>query len=64
MPIGSGMSSSAALEWFGLGLNELFALGFDRWQLIRASQMAEHHFVGIKCGIMDQFASMMGRRTR
>lgn len=64
VPIGSGMSSSAALECsLAFALNELFALGFDRWQLIRASQMAEHHFVGIKCGIMDQFASMMGRKN-
>jgi len=34
------------------------------WQLIKASQMAEHNFVGIKCGIMDQFASMMGRKNQ
>ena len=63
VPIGGGMSSSAALECsFAVGLNELFGLGFDKWQLIKASQMAEHNFVGIKCGIMDQFASMMGRK--
>jgi galactokinase len=40
----------------------LFQLGFDKWQLIKASQMAEHNFVGIKCGIMDQFASVMGKK--
>ncbi len=63
VPVGSGMSSSAALECsFATALNELFALGFDKRQLIEASQMAEHHFVGIKCGIMDQFASVMGRK--
>lgn len=62
VPIGSGMSSSASLECsFAFGLNELFELGFDKWQLIKACQMAEHNFVGIKCGIMDQFASMMGK---
>jgi galactokinase len=56
------MSSSAALECsLAFGLNELFDLGLDTWDLIRASQMAEHHFVGIKCGIMDQFASMLGK---
>ena len=62
VPIGSGMSSSASLECsLAYGLNELFELGFDKWQIIKACQMAEHHFVGIKCGIMDQFASMMGK---
>ena len=65
VPIGSGMSSSASLECsFAFALNELFELGFDKWQLIKAAQMAEHHFVGIKCGIMDQFASMMGKKDQ
>ncbi len=65
VPIGSGMSSSAALECsLAYGLNELFNLGFDKWQLIKASQMAEHHFVGIQCGIMDQFASVMGKKNQ
>lgn len=63
VPIGGGMSSSAALECsFAVALNELFNLGFDKWQLIKASQMAEHNFVGIKCGIMDQVASVMGKK--
>ncbi|HRD81173.1 MAG TPA: galactokinase [Saprospiraceae bacterium] len=63
VPIGSGMSSSAALECsFALALNELFGLGFDQWQLIKASQRAEHNFVGNKCGIMDQFAGVMGKK--
>ena len=62
VPIGSGMSSSAALECsFALSLNELFQLNFDRITLVKAAQMAEHHFAGMKCGIMDQFASLMGR---
>jgi len=65
VPIGGGMSSSAALECsLAFGLNELFDLGLDKWQLIKASQMAEHNFVGIKCGIMDQFASMMGKANQ
>ena len=65
VPIGSGMSSSAALECsLAYGLNELFELGFDKWQLIQACQMAEHHFAGIKCGIMDQFASVMGVKNQ
>lgn len=62
VPIGSGMSSSAALECsLAFGLNQLFDLGLTDWQLIRVCQMAEHNFVGTKCGIMDQFASIMGR---
>ncbi len=62
VPIGSGMSSSAALECsLAYGLNVLFELGLDDWTLIKASQRAEHNFVGIKCGIMDQFASVMGK---
>jgi len=63
VPIGGGMSSSASLECsLAYGLNELFELGLEKWQLIKASQLAEHNFVGIKCGIMDQFASMMGKK--
>ncbi len=63
VPIGGGMSSSAALECsLASGLNELFDLGINKWDLIKACQMAEHNFVGIKCGIMDQFASMMGKK--
>lgn len=65
VPIGSGMSSSAALECsLAFALNELFDLGFDKWQLVKAAQMAEHHFVGIECGIMDQFASVMGKKDQ
>ncbi len=65
VPIGGGMSSSAALECsLAYALNELFELGFETTQLIKASQMAEHNFVGIKCGIMDQFASMMGKKDQ
>ena len=65
VPIGGGMSSSAALECsFAVALNELFTLDFDPWQIIKASQMAEHNWVGIKCGIMDQFASVMGKKDQ
>jgi galactokinase len=62
IPIGSGMSSSAALECgFAFGLNELFALGYDRVQLSKLGRRAENRFVGVNCGIMDQFASLLGR---
>ena len=63
VPIGSGMSSSAALECgVAMGLNELFDLGLSKEQMMFAAQKAEHNFVGTLCGIMDQFASMMGRK--
>jgi len=58
VPIGSGMSSSAALECsVAYGINQLFDLKIDKEKIIEACQRAEHNFVGTKCGIMDQFAS-------
>jgi galactokinase len=62
IPIGSGMSSSAALECAtAFALNELFHLDVDKLTMVRLSQRAENVFVGLQCGIMDQFASMFGR---
>lgn len=62
IPIGAGLSSSAALEnGVGFALNELCGLGIDRLNLLKMSQRAENDFVGAKVGIMDMFASMMGR---
>ena len=64
IPAGAGMSSSAALEnSFVFGLNELFDLGLTKKEMILVSQKAEHHFVGVKCGIMDQYASMFGEKN-
>jgi len=61
IPGGAGMSSSAALEnSFVFGLNELFDLGLTKHEMILISQRAEHNFAGVKCGIMDQYASMFG----
>jgi len=61
IPGGAGMSSSAALEnSVVFGLNELFNLGFTKTEMILISQKAEHSYVGVKCGIMDQYASMFG----
>lgn len=61
IPGGAGMSSSAALEnSFVYGLNELFALGLSKNEMILISQKAEHNYAGVKCGIMDQYASMFG----
>lgn len=63
IPIGAGLSSSAALECgIALALNELYELMISRQQLIKYAQKAEHEFAGVQCGIMDQFASMMGKK--
>ena len=65
VPIGCGMSSSAALEaGFAFGLNELLGAGLDRVALARLSQRSENRFVGVNCGIMDQFASLLGKEKR
>lgn len=61
IPGGAGMSSSAALEnSVVFGLNELFDLGLSKHDMILISQKAEHNYVGVNCGIMDQYASMFG----
>lgn len=61
IPGGAGMSSSAALENSVVyGLNEIFNLGLSKHDMILISQKAEHNYVGVKCGIMDQYASMFG----
>jgi len=63
IPIGSGISSSAALECgLAYGLNELFNLNLSKLTIVKLSQRAEHNFVGTKCGIMDQFASVMSKK--
>ena len=65
VPIGSGMSSSAALACgFAFGLNELLGTGLPRVELARLSQRVENRFVGVACGIMDPFASCLGRDRR
>jgi galactokinase len=62
IPGGAGMSSSAALcSGFGFGLNEICDLKLSRFDLAKIGQAAEHHFAGVKCGIMDQFASLFGK---
>lgn len=65
VPLGAGMSSSAALECaVAFALNELFQLGLDTLQMVKLAQKAENEFVGVNCGIMDQFASMFGKKNR
>lgn len=62
VPLGAGMSSSAALEsTFGYALNDMLSLGIDKFELARIGQSTEHNYVGVKCGIMDQFASLFGK---
>lgn len=62
VPLGAGLSSSAALEsTFAFALNDLFSLGIDRFELAKIGQATEHNYVGVKCGIMDQFASLFGK---
>ncbi len=64
IPLGAGMSSSAALECAtAFSLNELFGLGVDKLTMVKLAQKAENVFVGVQCGIMDQFASMFGRKN-
>lgn len=63
VPLGAGMSSSAALEsTFAFALNDLYALGIDKFELARIGQSTEHNYCGVKCGIMDQFASVFGKK--
>jgi len=65
LPLGSGISSSAALECgVAKGLNELFDIGLTDLEIIKLSRDAEHTFVGTKCGIMDQFAVVKGREYK
>ncbi len=64
IPIGGGLSSSAALECgLGVGLNELFDLKLDQREIAFIAQQAEHEYAGVLCGIMDQFASMFGKEN-
>jgi len=64
IPIGSGLSSSAALECgMGYALNALFGLGYSGEDLAYIGQQAEQQFVGVQCGIMDQFACCFGKKN-
>ena len=61
IPIGAGLSSSAALEGGLLvGLDALFEFGLNRKQMARLGQLTEHNHVGVNCGIMDQFINLHG----
>jgi galactokinase len=62
IPIGAGMSSSAALEaGLAFALNRLFDLKIAPIELVKLAQRAENEFVGVRCGIMDQFINIFGK---
>ena len=63
VPLGAGMSSSAAMEsCFAFGLNDIFGDNkVSQWDMALAGQATEHNYCGVNCGIMDQFASVFGQ---
>ena len=62
VPLGAGMSSSAALEsTYAFALNDMFNCGIDKFELAKIGQATEHNYCGVNCGIMDQFASVFGK---
>ncbi|WP_240676253.1 galactokinase [Botryobacter ruber] len=62
IPIGAGLSSSAAVECgLAFALNHIFGFNVEKFELVKMAQRAEHEYAGVKCGIMDQFASMFGK---
>jgi galactokinase len=63
IPIGAGLSSSAALEaGLAFSINHIYKLGIEKIDLVKYSQKAENEFVGVKCGIMDQYISVFGKK--
>jgi galactokinase len=63
VPVGAGLSSSAAIECsVCFALDQLFNLRLSKFDIVKISQIAEHTFPGVLCGIMDQFASVFGKK--
>ena len=63
IPLGAGLSSSAAIEnGFAFALKEILDVQVSKIQMINMAQKAEHEYAGVMCGIMDQFASMTGKK--
>jgi galactokinase len=61
IPIGAGLSSSAAIEaGLAFSLNHIFNLGIEKIELVKIAQKAENEFVGVQCGIMDQYINIFG----
>ncbi|MDT3366560.1 MAG: galactokinase [Bacteroidota bacterium] len=62
VPLGAGLSSSAALEsCFAYAIDDMNGNGLSRFDMARIGQSTEHNYCGVKCGIMDQFASCFGK---
>ena len=65
LPIGAGLSSSASIEVLtAFALNELFQTGISKTDLAQLSKKVENEFIGVNCGIMDQFAVAMGQKDK
>lgn len=66
IPLGAGLSSSAALEsCFAFAINDMFnENNIDKFELAKIGQSTEHNYCGVNCGIMDQFASVMGQKGK
>lgn len=65
IPKGGGMSSSAALESaFAYAINDLIDFKISKTEMAKIGQMAEHNYAGVRCGIMDQFASLHGEKGK
>lgn len=64
VPAGGGISSSSALECgFAYAVSDTFELGIDRIEIAKLGQMSEHNFMGVNCGIMDQFIIATGKKN-
>ena len=64
VPAGGGISSSSALECgFAYAVSDTFGLGIDRVEIAKLGQMSEHNFMGVNCGIMDQFIIATGKKN-
>ncbi len=65
LPVGAGLSSSASIEVLTLfALNELYGFGISKVDMVLAAKKVENEFIGVNCGIMDQFAVAMGKKNK
>jgi len=65
IPIGAGLSSSAALECgFAVGIDNLIDVGLEAWDIVRIGNRSENNYLGIQSGILDQFSSMFGQKEK
>lgn len=65
IPIGAGLSSSASIEVVtAYALNDLFNAGYDKLELVKIAKSVENRFMGLNCGIMDQFAVAFGEKDK